>query len=247
MQVQTLNNTATLQTHTQNTKKATNELSSGKKDLSLDPAMMMIAQALLSDATVFSQGIQNANESVAMLQIADGTMQNISQSTADLAALNVRYNSAALNSDQKAMLSQEFSAQVSAIDDMMQSSSYNGMSLFGKSVTTSLGDATLSTTIPSLDTSTLEIGNSDALEAFTKALTMAQSEVGSGINALSSATKNLFTQKSTTLSSYSQIADADIAQSVSDLQKSDLLMQSATLAQANSNKLDTNRVLALLA
>jgi len=236
-----------IQNHTQNMKKSLNEISSGKKDLSLDPAMMQIAQALMSDATVFSQGIQNANESVAMLQIADGTLQNISKTSSELAALNVRYNSASLNSDQKAMLEQEFKAQVSAINDMIDNTSYNGMNLFGKNISTSLGDATLSTTIPTLDTSNLTIGNSDALESFTKLIALAQNEIGSGVGALNSATQNLFSQKNATLSSYSQIADSDIAQSINDFQKAELVTQSSIFTQAKSNKLDANRILALLA
>jgi flagellin len=236
-----------LNNHTNNTKKSLDEISSGKKIQADDPAMMQIAQALMSDATVMSQGIQNANESVAMLQIADGVLQNVSKTATNLEALNVRANSAALNSDQKAMLESEYNSQVKAINDSLASASYNGISLFGNNFTTSLGDSEISFSIPQLDTSSLEFGNSDALKEFRDSINSAISEIGSAQNGFESSIKSLFQNKTSTLSAYSQMADADIAQSVNDFKKEDLLTQTTLFAQAQQNNLDQNRIASLLA
>jgi len=232
--------------HKKNTEDSLNKIGSGKKLQLDDAAMMQIAQALMSDATIMGQGIQNANENVAMLQIADGTLQNVSQMATDLETLNVRANSAALNSDQKAMLSQEFNSQVKAMNDAMSSASYNGQSLFGKNFTTSLGSSEISVSIPQLDTSKLELGNSDTLKEFRESLNSAFSEIGSGMNAYSSSINSLLTTRTNTLAAYSQMADTDIAQSVSDFKNESTMTQTALYAQAHKNNIDQTRVMALL-
>ena len=235
-----------INTHKKESEKELNKISSGRQISNMDPAMMQIAQALMSDATVMAQGIQNANENVAMLQIADGTLQNVSKMATDLEALNVRANSAALNSDQKAMLQSEFNAQVKAINDAMSQASYNGQSLFGKNFTTSLGSSEISVSIPELDTSKLELGNSDALKEFRDALNSAFSSIGSGMNAYESSINSLLTNRTNTLAAYSQMADTDIAQSVSNFQQENLLTQTSMFAQAQQNNIDQQRVMGLL-
>jgi len=248
MQINTSQSSALsyINTHKKESEKELNKISSGSQISNTDPAMMQIAQVLMSDATIMGQGIQNANESVAMLQIADGTLQNISKMATDLEALNVRANSAALNNDQKAMLQSEFNAQVKVINDAMSQASYNGQSLFGKSFTTSLGSSEISVNIPKLDTSKLELGNSDALKEFRDALNNAFSEIGSGMNAYKNSIDSLLTNRTNTLSAYSQMADTDIAQSVSNFQQENLLTQTSMFAQAQQSNINKNRVMALL-
>ncbi len=242
--------TATLNFINEHKKKADEELGkigSGTKVKATDAAMMQIAQALMSDATVMAQGIQNANENVAMLQIADGVLQNLSQTTIHLQELEVRANSASLNADQKRMIESEYDAQVKAMNDAISQASYNGQPLFGRSFTTSLGNSEISVTIPKLNTEGLALGESDALEAFRESLQKAMSEIGSGMNAYTSSINSLLTTRTNTLAAYSQMADTDIAKSVNDFKNENLLTQSALFAQAHSNKLVQERVQTLLA
>ncbi len=245
-----INNTSTslnyINTHKKNTEDELNKIGSGKKVDVTDAAMLQIAQALMSDATVMAQGIQNANESVAMLQIADGVLQSVSEMATNLETLNVRANSASLNADQKKMLQSEFNAQVKAMNDAMSSASYNGMSLFGKSFTTSMGSSEIGFSIPELPTSSLELGNSDALKEFRDSLNAAFSEVGSSTNAFVSSINSLLVTRTNTLAAYSQIADTDMAQSSATLQNEELLTQSALYAQAHQNQMNQQRVAALL-
>jgi flagellin len=244
---QTNNTLNYINTHKKNTEDELNKISSGKKQEISDAAMMQIAQALMSDATVMSQGIQNANESVAMLQIADGALQSVSQGATRLEELNVRANSAALNSDQKRMLENQYNAQVKAMNDAMSQASYNGQPLFGKSFSTSLGDSEINFNIPELNTAELSLGNSDALSAFRESINSALSEVGSATNAFGSSINSLLETRTNTLAAYSQMADTDIAQSVSNFKNEELLTQTSLYAQAYQQNIDQNRVSALLA
>ena len=242
--------TATLNYINEHKKKTDEELGkigSGTKVKATDAAMMQIAQALMSDATVMAQGIQNANENVAMLQIADGVLQSVSKTTTHLQELEVRANSASLNADQRKMIEAEYNAQVKAMNDAISEASYNGQSLFGKSFTTSLGKSEISVSIPELNTNDLALGNTDALKAFREQINSAASEIGSGMNAYTSSINSLLVARTNTLAAYSQMADTDIAESVSNFKNENLLTQSALFAQSHTNKLNQDRIQALLA
>ncbi|SFV52024.1 Flagellin C [hydrothermal vent metagenome] len=241
---------ATLNYINEQKKKSAHELDkigSGTKVKATDAAMIQIAQALMSDATIMSQGIQNTNDNVAMLQIADGVLQNVSKTTTRLEELNVRANSASLNADQRKMIESEFNAQVKSMSDAMSQASYNGQPLFGKNFTTSLGKSEISVTIPELNTDALSLGDSDALKAFRESINDAASEIGSGMNAYTSAINSLLTTRTNTLAAYSQMADTDIAKSVDNFKNENLLTQSALFTQAHSNKVNQERIQTLLA
>jgi len=236
-----------INTHKKNSEDELNKLSSGKKVSVDDPAMMQIAQALMSDATVMSQGIQNANESVAMLQIADGTLQNVSSMATDMEALQVRASSASLNSEQKGMIQQEFNAKLNAMNDALEGASYNGVSLFGKNFSTSMGDSEISFSIPEISLDGVDFNSTDSMKQLRDSINSAMSEIGSSTNAFSSSINNLMEQKINSLSAYSQMADVDIAESVNNFKKEDLLTNASLFAQAQQNNLDQNRISSLLA
>ena len=233
--------------HKKRSQEELQKLSSGTKLRATDAAMMQIAKALMSDASVMAQGIQNANENIAMLQIADGALRGVSQIATRLEELEVRANSASLNEEQKRMLASEYSAQVKAIQQTISEASYNGTPLFGKSFSSSIGKSEITVTLPKLNSDTLALGNSDALEAFKKSLQDAASQIGSGINAYTSAIDSLLVTRTNTLAAYSQMADSDVAKSVSNLKEEQLLTQSTLFASAHAKQLDQERTAALLA
>jgi flagellin len=240
------NYTASLQTQNRKEQKAINELASGKKDLSLDPAVQAIAQAMMSDASVDLQGLQNANDAVAMLQIADGTLQNLSNGADRLQELSVRAGSASLNADQQAMLANEYNAQVAAMRQMVDTASYNGKPLFGQSMEISLGNGSIGVTIPEMNLNDLSLGDTEALDAFRKSLEQAFSEIGSGSNALGSSIASLGQSAVTKEAAASQMADTDIAQSYQTLQTERLKTDAALFAQSHRQDLDASRIASLL-
>ncbi len=232
------NSLLSINTHKQKEKESIEELSSGNKIKISDAAMMQIAEALLSDASVMSQSLQNANESIAMLQIADGVLQNISKGATKLQELNVRANSASLNSDQRAMLQKEFTAQKNAMNDAIQSATFQNKPLFGSDMQ--------NINIPKLSPDALSLGDTNAIEEFVKSIESAAQEIGSGINEYVSSINNLLVSRTNTLAAYSQMADTDMAKSVTLLEKEGLLEQSTLYTQAHKNEMDTQRLQALL-
>jgi flagellin len=110
-----------------------------------------------------------------------------------------------------------------------------------------MGESEISFTIPKLDTSSLAIEDSDSIKAFRDAINDAYSSIGSAQNGFESSINSLLVARTNTLAAYSQMADTDIAKSVSDLKNGDLLIKSGLYAQAHQKNIDQNRIAALLA
>ncbi len=222
-----------LRNHLESAEKELRKIASAKKVDGSDAAMMQIARVLMSDAGMMGQKVQNDNETIAMLQISEGVMQNLGESVQKLAILNVRAGSDLRSADQKAMLQKEFDAQKKAMNDMIESASFNGKKLFGS-------------LLPSLDVSDLKLGESDTLDNFIQTLQAIQNDVGAKTNGFASEINSLLATRVNTLLAYSQIADTDIAKSVSEFKKENLLTQTALFAQAHSRDLDQERIKGLL-
>jgi flagellin len=200
-----------------------------------DSASRSIADMMQNQISTMSQGLMNANDGVSMMQIAGGTLNSLSDQTQTLSDLSVRYNSASLNESQKQGLQSEFNRTVESMQQSIDSSTFNGKSLFGNNSTFSLGDSSITSTIPSLSPSSLTIGNQDGIKAYRDTLTQTNSDIGSTTNGLINASSNLLDQISATSAAKSQLSDTDIAKAISDFQQSNNQLNVATIAMAHQH------------
>ena len=211
-----------------------------------DSASRTISDMLQSEISTASQGVMNANDGISMMQIVGGTLNSLSDQTQKLNDLSVQYNSAALNDSQKQMLQGEFNRTVESMQQSIDSTSFNGKSLFGSSMSFSLGDSTISTSVPSLSSSSLSIDNQDSIQAYSDALAQANSEVGSTTNSFVSATNSLLEKITSTAAAKSQIADTDMAKAIKEFQQSNLKLDMTQIAIAHQNDLLRQNVTRLL-
>lgn len=211
-----------------------------------DSASRSISDMLQSEISTASQGVMNANDGISMMQIVGGTLNSLSDQTQKLNDLSVQYNSAALNDSQKQMLQGEFNRTVESMQQSIDSTSFNGKSLFGSSMSFSLGDSTISTSVPSLSSSSLSIDNQDSIQAYSDALAQANSEVGSTTNSFVSATNSLLEKITSTAAAKSQIADTDMAKAIKEFQQSNLKLDMTQIAIAHQNDLLRQNVTRLL-
>lgn len=211
-----------------------------------DNASRTIADMLQSEISTMSQGLINANDGVAMMQIAGGTLNSLSEQAQTLNDLSVRYNSASLNETQKQGLQGAFSRTVESMQQSIDSSSFNGKSLFGSTTTLSLGESTISASIPELSTSSLKIDSQESIESYRDALIQANSTIGSATNGLVSASNTLLDQITATSAAKSQIADTDMANAIKDFQQSTLKLDVAQIAMAHRNDMLQQNVTRLL-
>jgi len=211
-----------------------------------DSASRSISDMLQSEISTMSQGLMNANDGVAMMQIAGGTLNSLSDQTQTLNDLSVRYNSASLNSSQKQELQGEFNRTVESMQQSIESSSFNGKALFGSNSTLSLGESTISASLPELSTVSLSIDSQESIESYRDSLIQANSTVGSTTNGLISASNTLLDQITATSAAKSQIADTDMANAIKDFQQSNLKLDVAQIAMAHRNDMLQQNVTRLL-
>lgn len=205
-----------------------------------------ISNMMQSNISTASQGLMNANEGISMMQIAGGTLTSLSEQTQKLNDLSVRHNNDALNESQKEVLQDEFNRTLESMQDSIDSSSFNGKSLFGSNSTFTLGEESISTTISELATSSLSIESLYTIEMYRESLTQASSDIASTTNALVSATDRLLNQITEISAAKSQIADTDVANAVKDFQQSDLKLDMSQIAIAHQNDILRQNVTRLL-
>lgn len=211
-----------------------------------DSASRLIASMMQSDLSGMTEGLSNATDGISMMQIADGTISTLSDQTQTLNDLSVRYNSAALNDSQKQALQSEFSRTVASMQQSIDSTSFNGKGLFGSNTTFSLGNSSVSSSIPELSPSSLSIDNQDAIQTYRDSLAQAGSDIGSTTNGLVSASNTLLDQITATSAAKSQIADTDMANAIKDFQQSNLKLDVAQIAMAHRNDMLQQNVTRLL-
>jgi flagellin len=211
-----------------------------------DSASRSISDMFQNEISTSSQGVMNANDGISMMQIVGGTLNALSEQTQKLNDLSVQYNSAALNESQKQMLQGEFSRTVASMQQSIDSTSFNGKSLFGNSMSFSLGENTLSSTVPSLSPGSLAIDNQDSIQAYSDALSQARSEVGSTTNNFISASTALLDKITSASAAKSQIADTDMANAIKEFQQSTLKLDMTQIAIAHQNDILRQNVTRLL-
>jgi flagellin len=200
-----------------------------------DSAIRLLASMMQSDLSGMSQGLSNATDGISMMQIADGTLSTLSDQTQTLNDISVRYNNAALNDSQKQALQSEFSRVTESMQQSIDTTSFNGKGLFGSNSTFSLGNSSISSSIPELSLSSLAIDKQNSIQSFRDSLTQARSDIGSTTNGLISASNNILGQISATSAAKSQIADTDMAKAISDFQQSNLKLDVTQIANAHQN------------
>lgn len=212
-----------------------------------DNATLLIADALNSQISSLTQGVQNSNEAVGMLQIADAALSNISKSSDKLEDLSVRYNNAALNSNQKNMLSQEFSATKNAMQDIIQETTYNGKAILNNSMNFETGMGVLSTgTLKVDDLTKLAIENQDGIQNFRDNLNTTRSNIGSSMQQFSAGITNSLSAVSNLTSAYGQISQSPMDVNINDFNQSQIKLDSSILAQSHQNDMLQKRISALL-
>lgn len=231
MQVKPFNSSLPqLNSDTQKRDKTLEKIASATELKLEDSASGTIADLMQSEISALSQGLMNANEGVAMMQIADGTLQNLSNQTQKLSDLNVRYNSGIMNESQKQALQSEFGRTVEAMDQAITSTSYNGKPLFGNEMTIGMGNSSITTSLPNLTPSNVSIDNADGIDAYRERLAQAAGDIGSAVNELVSSSNSMINTISNVSAAKSQIADADMAKTLQNYQQYNLRLDMGQLA-----------------
>jgi flagellin len=228
-----LSNSNYITQNQKNTDKVLGMIASGHQARLDDVASANIATMMQSEISSMGQGLMNLNDGVAMMQIADGTASGLSENASKLEAMSVRYNSASLNSQNRAALQNEFNAITESMQQSVDSTTYNGKQLFGSSGSIETSQGSVPASIGEIDLSSLDITSQESIQAFQDQLASVQSDIGSNTNAMSSSINSLQAAMLSTSYAESQLSDTDIAEAVNQYQQESLKLEAATLAQVH--------------
>ncbi len=238
MKISSSSNTQVLNSITQNksnTDSVLEKIGATKELSGKDSASLVISDALASQISTLSQSVQNANETISMNQIADSSLQALQAGTDKLNQLSVRYNSASMNSDQKAMLQQEFTAVSKSMQDITDQTTYNGQNLLSSNY--------------GLDVSglgSLSISDQQGISNFSDTISSLSSVVGGRINSASSDITNSLTAVTNLSSANSQISETPMDQKIASLNSDQIKLTSSVLAQIHQNSVMQQNISALL-
>lgn len=255
-----LNSNAALET-------AFERLSTGKRVNSSvdDAAGLAIGTSLLSRVSGLNQAIRNVNDGISMVQIAEGTMDEVTTILQRMRDLAVQGYSGSLSATELAFLETEHDKLAAALDSALDQAKFNGTDLIGGSAVTltiqsgaNAGETT-SIVIDALTASGLGVADADinfaslaaagaditAIQTALDAVAEDRAKLGATQSQLESTVRNLANVAENTAAAAGRIMDTDYAAETANLTKAQILQQAATsvLAQANAQP---QAVLALL-
>ena len=219
--------------HEKEVKKQLAKISSGIQVGAQDAASLMISDMLQLDADTMDQGIRNANDAIAYMQIADGVLKSVSDGTIKLNELSVAYNNDALGANGRAAIMSEANALKTAMKDSLSQATFNGSSVF-KDASFYVGGGSIGVSINAPHIDSADVTNQDSIIALLQETDSTRAGIGATINqAYSSINVNL-TNVVQKRSANSEIADTDMASTYTTLNSQLLQSNSAMFASAHS-------------
>lgn len=257
-----------LMVHTADTGKQIEQVASGRRvnRSSDDPASLALANGIRSEIRAIAEGTRNIQQSIHMLQVADGALSSISDMLRRMHTLSVESASTTYNDADRISINEEFQVLKGEIDRIAKFTSFNGISILEDEVvfaiqagpsetsndvsTIRIGDMRASG--PNLAVGHLAVGNQNdgqtAINQVQEALDAVIAErntIAAFQNRLeqSVATSDSIVERMT--SSESAIRDVDLAKAMTNFTRSQILAQSAASLAVEAD-VDIDRVLSLL-
>ena len=225
-----------------------------------DAASLAISEKLLALVSGSGQAIQNSNETIGLIQTADGALAGIEDNTQRTRVLTLQASNGTLNDSDRANIQKEIDALSSSSEDIASSTSFNGINLLdgtggsqgngtfvtqsgpdtGNTHSVSIADAR--SIVGTVDVTT-QAGRDAALGTIDdglKAISDSRSELGAAQNSLMSSVRNTTVSQINAASAASQLADIDFAQESANFSRQNILAQTGSFAQAQANSRGSN-------
>ena len=219
-----------------------------------DAAGLAIADRLRSDVRIATQAIRNASDGISAISIGEKAIGKTGEILTRLNELASQAASGLVADSQRSAIQEEFTALVSEIDRISNTTTFNGVSLLSAGATVSLqvgidGTSNSRIAFTTVDGTSSGIGLSSvavstaaaaqsALDLINSAIATVVSRrgsLGSVESRLNTAVANLRVSRENFSAAESRIRDADVAEETANLTRSSILQQAgvAVLAQAN--------------
>ncbi len=225
-----------------------------------DAAGLQVSEKLRAQIRGSQKALDNVQDGINMLNIADGAMQTITDAVQRMRELAVQAANDTYSDEQRSAMQTEFNSLASGITQMAQAAQFNGINLLsgGADITLQItanegGDAddldissalTDMTADSGLDILSAVLDNHSAAQAAIATLddaldtiNTARGKLGAFTNRLEYTAQNLATNIENTSASESRVRNVDVALESANLARNQILQQAASsmLAQANQS------------
>ena len=254
-----------------NTDRSLSALSSGSAlgSASYNAAGLAIANELSAQVAGMGQGIRNSNDSIGMLQVADGALQGYNDVLDRVKTLTLQASNGILNDDDRQIIQNEIDTLLESADDIAKNTTFNGINLLtgtagsggdgnlitqtgpdaGNTISINFGDAQTSAVLSGTIDVTTQAGASASLNIVDDAvetINTMRAGFGASQNALMSSIKNTSVTQINIAAAESQIRDIDFAAESANFSQANLMSQIGSFAQAQSNSIKANNIAGLL-
>jgi len=222
-----------------------------------DAASLAISEKLLALVSGSGQAIQNSNESIGMIQIADGALAGIEDNLQRVNELTLQAANGTLSSGDREIIQQEIDALLESSDGIASSTNYNGINLLdgtggsnsdgtfitqsgpdvGNTQSFQVGDMRTNSLVGSIDVTT-DAGRQAAFSSIDDAmesLSGTRAELGASQNALMSSIRNTSLSQINAASAASQMRDVDFALESANFSQQNIMSQVGSFTQSQSN------------
>ena len=239
-----------------------------------DAAGLSVSESLRSRIRGMGRAKMNAEDGIALLQIAEGATGEINNILQRMRELAIQSATDTMTTTERSFTDKEYQQLLNEITRISQSASYNGMTLLdgaqgsfgvsgGSASVLHIGSGSseavdrLSVTINAMTLGGLGVANTgittgasalsalSAIDNAIKSVNTMRSDMGAYVNRLEFAVANLNNQIFNTQDAESRIRDTDFAKETTEFTRAQILTQSATAMLAQANQVPTS-VLSLL-
>ncbi|MCX6075492.1 MAG: flagellin [Campylobacterales bacterium] len=216
-----------------------------------------ISDKISSHVSDLGQAIMNANESVGMLQVADGALQGYNDNLDRVKTLTLQASNGTMSSDDRVIIQKEIDGLLKSLDDIAKSTNYNGMKLLdgtggsfgngtfvtqfgadgGATQSVTIGDTQVSSLVGSIDVTTQAgaLSAMDTIESAMGKIGDIRSTLGASQNQLESTIRNIFVTHINLASAESQMRDVDFAAESANFSRQNIMNQIGSFAQSQAN------------
>lgn len=199
-----------------------------------DSANLLIADSLQLQISSLGQGIQNANEAIGLLQIADAALTSQSETTGRLNELSIAFSNPALNADQRAVVQSEADALTSQMKQAVSEATYNGKNVFSGSLSFVTGAEVVEASLISPNVDALDFTDQDSLDAFMSQINSARSSVSGAINQMETLVTEHLNAMTNLTESESKLQNNDVTENLNELNAAILKENAGLFVQSHN-------------
>lgn len=243
--------TRTLNSISRNLTKSLEKLSSGSRipRASFDAAGLAVSERLQALTSSLTQGVRNLNDGISAARIAEGALDESSNTLGRMRELSIQAQNGTLNADQKQIIQKEFDSLSSQLSSVASTTNFNGKKLLdggsGSSIEVVDGTGGEATEIAVSDQSAAALGvegldasNPDTLaqlDSAIRSVSSSRAQLGATENRISSQIRSQMVAIENTSRANSQIRDVDFASATSELTKNNILRQANLAVRGQAN------------